>query len=109
MRIGIPREIKTLEGRVGLVPEACAELVKAGHRVCLETGAGDASGFSDEAYRTLGVDIVADAATVYGENELIVKVKEPVGDELGLLREGHLLFSYLHLAANEELTRSTRS
>ncbi|MEW7977631.1 MAG: alanine dehydrogenase [Candidatus Sedimenticola endophacoides] len=95
-----------MEGRVGLVPEACAELVKAGRRVCLETGAGDASGFSDEAYRALGVDIVADAATVYGENELIVKVKEPVGGELGLLREGHLLFSYLHLAANEELTRS---
>jgi len=106
MRIGIPKEIKTLEGRVGLVPEACAELVKAGHEVSLERGAGVASGYPDREYAALGVKITDDAASLYAENELIVKVKEPVEGELELLREEHLLFSYLHLAANPALTRS---
>ena len=103
MRIGIPTEIKTLEARVGLVPEACAELIALGHRVGVQAGAGIASGFSDEQYRKLGVEMLPDAETVYGESELIIKVKEPVGPELQLLQEHHLLFSFLHLAANPEL------
>lgn len=106
MRIGIPREIKTLEGRVGLVPEACAELIKAGHEVSLEAGAGIASGFPDTEFEALGVQISDSAEAVYGENELIIKVKEPVKGELDLLREDHLLFSFLHLAANAPLTQS---
>jgi alanine dehydrogenase len=108
MKIGIPREIKTLEGRVGLVPEACGELIKAGHRVFVEAGAGEPSGFPDQRYRELGVEMLDHAEAVYGEAEMIVKVKEPIGPELDLLRRDHLLFSYLHLAANTELLQRLR-
>ncbi len=104
MRIGIPREVKTLEGRVALVPEACSDLVHAGHRVLVETGAGEASGFADSAYAEAGVEVVGDAAALYGEAELIVKVKEPQPAELGYLRPDHRLFCYLHLAAFPGLT-----
>ncbi len=103
MRIGIPTEIKTLEARVGLVPEACAELIGLGHRVGVQSGAGVASGYSDGDYGKLGVAILPDAETVYGESELIIKVKEPVGPELQLLQQHHLLFGFLHLAANPAL------
>ena len=105
MKIGIPKEIKPLEGRVGLVPEACAELVALGHRVFLERDAGNASGSRDEDYRARGVEILADAGSVYAEAELVVKVKEPVGPELEMLQAGHRLFSFLHLAANPALLR----
>ena len=105
MRIGIPKEIKTLEGRVALVPAAAAQLVKNGHTVLIETGAGDASGYSDDDYRNAGLEIVDNAAALYGESELIVKVKEPVEPEYDLLRSDHLLFSFLHLAADPVLTR----
>jgi alanine dehydrogenase len=105
MKIGVPKEIKPLEGRVGLVPEACGELLRDGHRVLLETGAGDASGYPDTAYRQLGAEIIADARTLYAEADLIVKVKEPYGAEPEPLREGQLLFGFLHLAADQELTR----
>jgi alanine dehydrogenase len=104
MRIGIPKEIKPLEGRVGLVPDACAEFVKAGHRVLLETDAGLASGYEDEDYQRLGVEILPDAAAIYEQSDLVVKVKEPYGDEPEMLRAGQLLFCFLHLAANPELT-----
>jgi len=105
MLVGIPREIKPLEGRVGLVPEACAELVHAGHQVFLEQGAGEASGFPDEVYRAAGVNILPDAEALYKRAKLVVKVKEPVGPELKLLREDHLLFSFLHLAAEPVLMK----
>ena len=105
MRIAIPKEIKTLEGRVALVPEAAAELKAHGHEVFVEAGAGLASGYPDEAYRAAGIEVVADAAAAYEAGELIVKVKEPVAGDLALLRERHTLFSYLHLAAEPELTR----
>lgn len=105
MRVGIPREIKPLEGRVGLIPEACGDLVHAGHEVFLEQGAGEASGFSDKTYQATGVKILPDARALYGKAELVVKVKEPVGPELELLRPEHLLFSFLHLAAEPALTK----
>ncbi|HHJ15551.1 MAG TPA: alanine dehydrogenase [Gammaproteobacteria bacterium] len=105
MRIAVPREIKPLEGRVGLIPAACSELVAAGHEVLVETGAGLLSGYEDRAYQDAGAQIVADAAALYRQGELIVKVKEPVEGDLQHLRAGHILFSYLHLAANEALTR----
>ncbi|MCU7935445.1 MAG: alanine dehydrogenase [Candidatus Thiodiazotropha sp. (ex Dulcina madagascariensis)] len=105
MKIGIPKEIKPLEGRVGLVPEACGELIKMGHRVMLEQGAGLASGYADQRYLDLGVEIVGDAESVYREAELLVKVKEPSGPEPEMLGEGQLLFCFLHLAADEGLTR----
>ncbi len=106
MRIGVPREIKTLEGRVGLVPEAAGELVKHGHTVYIQSTAGELSGFSDEDYRQAGVEILADASSLYAQSELIVKVKEPQPSELSLLRKDHILFSYLHLAASEELLQN---
>jgi alanine dehydrogenase len=103
MRIGVPREIKPLEGRVALVPEAAGELVKRGHQVRVEKGAGEQSGFTDDQYIALGVEIVPDATTLYGESDIIVKVKEPIGQELDLLKAEHVLFSFLHLAAVPEL------
>jgi len=105
MRIGIPREIKPLEGRVALIPEACGELARAGHRVLVERGAGCTSGFADAAYVAAGATLMEDAPRLYGEAELIVKVKAPWGPELDLLRPEQVLFSFLHLAADAELTR----
>jgi len=105
MRIGVPKETKTLEGRVALVPAAAGDLVKRGHEVWLQQGAGDKSGFKDEQYTQLGVKIAKDAAELYEKGELIVKVKEPIAGDLALLRKDHLLFCYLHLAAEPELTR----
>lgn len=105
MHIGIPRESKPLEARIALVPQACAELVRLGHRVTVQAGAGEDSGFPDQLYLEAGAAIVKDAAGVYSEAELVVKVKEPWGSELDLLRPDHLLFSFLHLAANPELQR----
>ncbi|MEW8339935.1 MAG: alanine dehydrogenase [gamma proteobacterium symbiont of Stewartia floridana] len=105
MKIGIPTEIKPLEGRVGLVPEACAELVKRGHQVLLQSGAGVASGYPDQGYAELGVTLVGSGAEIYQQADLVVKVKEPYGDEPEMLREGQLLFCFLHLAADESLTQ----
>ena len=106
MRIGIPKEIKTLEGRVGLVPAACSTLVAQGHQVLVERGAGEKSGYPDEEFRAAGARMVEDAASLYGEAELVVKVKEPQPSELPLLRRDHRLFCYLHLAAERELAEA---
>ena len=103
MKIGIPKERKVREGRIALVPAACAELVREGHAVRVEQSAGLLSGFSDEQYRAAGAILVESGRAVYDESELIVKVKEPVCEELDYLRSDHLLFSFLHLAANAEL------
>ena len=105
MRIGVPKETKTLEGRVALVPAAAGDLVKRGHEVWLEQGAGLKSGFKDEQYTRLGVKIAPDAAALYEKGELIVKVKEPIAGDLQHLRRDHLLFCYLHLAAEPTLTK----
>ncbi len=106
MRIGIPSETKTLEGRVALVPAAAADLVRRGHDVFIQSGAGKHSGFSDDDFARVGVKVVADAAALYEAGELIVKVKEPIEGDLKHLRKHHLLFCYLHLAAEPALTRS---
>lgn len=108
MRIGLPKEIKSLEGRVALVPAACAELVGRGHRLLVQRGAGEGSGFPDGTYALAGADLVEDAAGVYRDAELIVKVKEPIGPELELLQPGHCLFGFLHLAANLPLLQRLR-
>lgn len=105
MRIGIPKEIKIREGRVALVPSAAGELVRAGHEVVLQAGAGAASGYADADYGALGVRIAPDAAAVYAHAQMLLKVKEPIAPEYPLLRPDHLLFSYLHLAAAPELAR----
>jgi alanine dehydrogenase len=109
MRIGIPREIKPLEGRVALLPSACAELVRHGHQVLVERGAGRLSGYGDEDFARAGAALVESAEGLYAEAELIVKVKEPLGPELDRLRADHLLFCFLHLAANRELGARLRA
>ncbi len=106
MKIGIPKEVKTLEGRVGLVPAAVAELACQGHHLSVEQGAGVLSGYSDEDYRNAGASIVADPQTLFAEAQLIIKVKEPQPSEWPLLRADHLLFCYLHLAAEAELQQA---
>jgi len=104
MHIGIPKEIKNHEYRVALTPEGVRVLAQAGHRVSVETHAGATVGLDDEVYRAAGAVITATAAEVYAA-DLVVKVKEPQTDEVALLREGQLLFCYLHLAAAPELAR----
>lgn len=108
MRIGIPRELKPLEGRVGLIPAAAGSLVKAGHTVCIEAGAGIKSGYTDEQYREVGVEVLDGADAVYESAEMIVKVKEPIEADIKRLRKDHLLFCYLHLAAEPELTEALK-
>ncbi len=105
MIVGLPKEIKDNESRVGLVPSGVHALVEDGHKVVVQSTAGLGSGVSDEEYKTAGAEIVASAAEVYGRAEVIIKVKEPVGPEYRLLREGQVLFTYLHLAPAPELTR----
>ena len=105
MRIGIPKEIKTLEGRISLIPDAIADIVQQGHDVFVETSAGVLSGYSDDEIRQAGAQIVPDAKTLYGSAEMIVKVKEPQPAELKLLRSDQILFSYLHLAAEIDLMK----
>ncbi|MBQ0781552.1 alanine dehydrogenase [Thalassolituus sp.] len=105
MRIGVPKEIKNHEYRVGLTPQSVRELIQAGHEVWVETNAGHAIGFSDDAYLNSGAAIAPDAAAVFVEAELIVKVKEPQPQEVALLKPHHTLFTYLHLAPAPELTR----
>ena len=109
MRIGIPREIKPMEGRVAMIPEACGQLIGAGHEVVLERGAGTLSGYPDERYAALGVELADGPAELYAAAQLILKVKEPQPSELALLNSGHRLFSFLHLAAEPELTRGLRA
>jgi alanine dehydrogenase len=100
MRIGVPREIKVHEYRVGLVPAGVRELVGAGHEVIVETGAGNGIGVDDAQYRAAGASIAATAADVFSRAELVVKVKEPQLAECEMLRPGQVLFTYLHLAAD---------
>lgn len=104
MRVGVPREIKVHEYRVGLTPEAVREYVAAGHEVIVETGAGAGISAPDAAYEAAGAKIVASASEVFARAELVVKVKEPQPSEWGQLREGQILFTYLHLAPDPEQT-----
>lgn len=104
MTVGIPKEIKTDEFRVGMTPQGVLELVKAGCNVIVERGAGEGSGFGDALYREAGALIADNAVEVYAASAMIVKVKEPIEPEYSLLREGQILFTYLHLAADRRLT-----
>jgi len=104
MIIGVPKEIKTDEFRVGVTPSGVRELVKHGNSVLIEMGAGLGSGFEDAAYVQAGGSIVDNADDVYGRCEMILKVKEPIEVEYERLREGQILFTYLHLAADKRLT-----
>jgi alanine dehydrogenase len=101
MKIGVPKEIKKEEYRVGLTPESASELIRAGHEVLVETAAGAGSGAPDAAYQKVGAKILPDAQAVFGEAEMIVKVKEPQPVECAMLKPHHTLFTYLHLAADK--------
>lgn len=106
MKIGIPKEIKTNENRISLVPAGAEALVAAGHTVLLEQGAGLGSGFSDEQYTAVGAQIAPDADSTWAASDLIVKVKEPIEPEWKRIQPGQLLFTYFHFAASEALTRA---
>lgn len=108
MTIGVPREIKQQEHRVAMLPSAAYQLLKRGHRVVVERGAGIGAGFPDSDYQEAGVTLVDDHAEVFRQADLIVKVKEPLPAEYPLLRPGQLLFTYLHLAASAPLTNALR-
>lgn len=105
MLIGCPKEIKPQEFRVGLTPAAAHEAIGRGHSVIVETNAGMGAGFSDEDYTSVGAEIIATAAEVFAKADMIVKVKEPQAGERKMLREGQLLFTYLHLAPDPEQTK----
>jgi len=106
MRIGVPREIKVHEYRVGLVPAAVRELVESGHPVMVQTGAADGIGFTDADYQRVGATIAATAAEVFEQAEMIVKVKEPQPGECAQLRKGQVLYTYLHLAPDPKQTEA---
>src|SRR6202012_3562707 len=98
MKIGVPKEIKIHEYRVGLVPAGVRELVDAGHQVLVQTGAGAGIGFEDSHYQAAGAGIAQRAEDVFSPSELVIKVKEPQLAECKMLRSGQILFTYLHLA-----------
>jgi alanine dehydrogenase len=106
MHVGVPKEVKTHEYRVGLIPASVREFVHRGHDVVVETGAGAGIGFVDVAYEAAGARVLSDAAAVWAEAELVVKVKEPQPQETALLRPGQVVFTYLHLAAEPGLARA---
>ena len=106
MNIGIPKEIKTNENRVSLVPAGAEALVAAGHKVVVEKGAGLGSGFSDEQYVAAGATIAPDADTTWAGADMIIKVKEPIAVEWPRMKKGQTIFTYFHFAASEELTRA---
>ena len=105
MIIGCPKEIKNQEYRVGMTPAAAAEAIVRGHSVIIETGAGAGAGFSDDDYTSQGAEILGSAKEVFAKAEMIVKVKEPQAVERKMLREGQVLFTYLHLAPDPEQTK----
>ena len=106
MKIGVPKEIKTNENRIALVPAGAEVLVAAGHSVSIEAGAGLGSGFADTDYAAVGASVAPDAATVWRDSEMIMKVKEPIEREWRHMRRGQLIFTYFHFAADEKLTRA---
>ena len=106
MIIGIPKEIKKQEYRVALVPSAAYQLVKHGHQVLIQRGAGVGSGFGDDEYERVGARLIDGAKEIFDRSDLIVKVKEPQAAEVAMLRPGQMLFTYLHLAADKNLTET---
>src|SRR6476661_4222631 len=106
MKIGVPKEIKTNENRIALVPAGAETLVAAGHEVLIQQGAGEGSGFPDQDYMNVGARIAPNAPTVWREADMIMKVKEPITSEWKHMRKGQLIFTYFHFAADEKLTRA---
>jgi alanine dehydrogenase len=106
MIIGVPKEIKNNENRVGLTPAGVSALVKAGHQLFVQSTAGNGSGFSDESYQDAGATILSTIEEVYAKAEMIIKVKEPIASEYPLIKENQLLFTYFHFASYEPLTKA---
>jgi alanine dehydrogenase len=106
MIVGVPKEIKAGENRVAMVPAGVEQLVQQGHRVLVEKGAGVGSGFSDLAYRAAGATLVGDPDKLWAEAEMVVKVKEPIAVEYPRIKPEHVIFTYFHFAASEELTKT---
>ncbi|SFK09791.1 L-alanine dehydrogenase [Halobacillus dabanensis] len=106
MIIGIPREIKNNENRVAITPSGVINLINKGHKIRIETQAGAGSNFTDEEYRDAGAEIVVTASDIWANSEMVMKVKEPLPSEYGYFRKGLVLFTYLHLAAEPELTKA---
>ncbi len=105
MKIGVPREIKPQENRIGLTPESVKSLVSNGHEVLIENNGGFEAGFDNDQYKSVGAKIVEKAADIFNDAEIIVKVKEPLSNEVKMIRENQIVFTYLHLAAAKELTQ----
>src|SRR4051812_39088779 len=106
MIIGVPKEIKSQEHRVGLIPSTATTLTRKGHTVLVQKGAGVGSGYPDDAYIAAGATMIDEAKDVFAKADMIVKVKEPLPPEYDLLRKGQILFTYLHLAASKPLTEA---
>jgi alanine dehydrogenase len=106
MIVGVPKEVKSDEYRVAMVPIGVEELTKAGHTVLVQTGAGIGSSIADDQYASCGAEIVPDAAAVWSRADMIVKVKEPMPSEWPMMRSGQLVFTYFHFAADEHLTHA---
>lgn len=106
MIVGVPKEIKEQENRVALTPAGVDALVRAGHSVLVEKGAGSGASFSDEDYSALGAEILPSASMVWEKSDMIIKVKEPLRSEYQYFRKGLIIFTYLHLAAEAELTKA---
>ena len=108
MRIGVPKEIKNNENRVSLTPAGVLALKNAGHDVLVESGAGEGSGFTNEAFLAAGATVMENAALVWEQSDMIMKVKEPLATEYHYFRPGLILFTYLHLAAEPELAKALK-
>jgi alanine dehydrogenase len=108
MIVGIPKETKTHEYRVSMTPVGVDELVRRGHKVMVETHAGFGSGISDDEYAAVGAKIIGTAREIFEKSEMIVKVKEPLAAERAMMREGQVMFTYFHFAADRELTEGVR-
>ena len=106
MKIGIPKEIKNNENRVGMTPAGVAELVKHGHEVFVQHTAGESSGFADQEYEKMGAKILPTIEDVYQAADMIIKVKEPIESEYNLVKEGQLVFTYFHFACSKPLTEA---
>ena len=104
MKIGVPKEIKPQENRIGLTPESVKSLVSNGHEVLVENNGGHEAGFDNDQYKIAGAKIVNDAQDIFNDSEIIVKVKEPLSNEVKMIKENQIVFTYLHLAAAKELT-----
>src|SRR6516165_832705 len=104
--IGVPKEIKTDEYRVAMIPVGVEELTRKGHKVLIQSGAGQGSGISDDEYAANGAEITSEPPTIWKRSDLIVKVKEPLAGEWPLLRSGQVVFTYFHFAADERLTQA---